>query len=70
MPMSVECFGKFGMHTSKFLHKLSWHAAHVRGGAQADVKRRRGYIEAQLRGELSVALAKARAEGSVNICIL
>jgi len=50
-----------------FLHELSWHAAHVRGGAQADVKRRRGYIEAQLRGELSVVLAKANAERLVNL---
>jgi hypothetical protein len=66
VPMSMECFGRFGVRTSKFLHELSWHAAHVRGGAQADIKRRRGYIEAQLRGELSVSLAKANAERLVN----
>ena len=61
--------GRFGVHTSKFLHELSWHADHVRGGAQADVKRRHGYIEAQSRGELSVALAKANAERLVNYIV-
>ena len=67
--LSMECFGRFGVHTSQFLHhELSWHAAHVRGGAQAAVRRIRGYIEAQLRGELStrVALAKAYAKRSMN----
>ena len=66
VPMSMECFGRFGVHTAKFLHELSWHAAHVRGGVQADVKRRCRYTEAQLRGESSVALAKANAERLVN----
>ena len=61
--MSMECFGRFGVRTSEFLHVLYWHAAHIRGSAQADDKRRRGYIEGQLRGELSVVLAKkANAE--------
>ena len=61
-PMSTKCFSRFGVHNSEFLHVLSWHAAHVRGGTTgvpADLKRRCEYIlvdsEAQLRAELSVA---------------
>ena len=62
VPMSFEGFGRLGAEGARFILDLASHAANAAGGTEREVVRRRSYLAADFRRQLSCRLAFLQAQ--------
>ena len=62
MPFAQESFGRFGEAALRFMAMVASHFAACKGGNKKVIKRRTGIINRQIRGEMSLSLARELSE--------
>lgn len=62
VPFAQESFGRFGEAALRFIAMVASHSAACKGGNKKVIKRRTGIISRQIRGEMSLSLARELSE--------